>query len=314
MKFKNMPERHAAEFLINEIREYTRTSTENRFPYDKNLLIFDEPLVRFADGDDPLFYEYKKIIAPTHVTPRESLSKTYRKRPEELPESISVISWILPITAATRKTNRTETKMPSRLWAHTRWYGEFFNDALRRHVVGLLKGNGFIAVAPMLEKYWTRFEDTKTGPYSNYSERHVAYVAGQGSFSLSDGFISERGIAHRCGSVVTNLKLPISERKATGPYSNCLFYANRSCKACIQRCPCGAITEKGHDKIRCDHYIRLEIGDLQSEYDVGMQGCGLCQTNVPCEDKNPVVNSEISRKKSRASENLRGCHGCPVKV
>jgi len=36
-----------------------------------------------------------------------------------------------------------------------------------------------------------------------------AYAAGHGTFSLSDGFITERGIAHRCGSVVTDLPLPV---------------------------------------------------------------------------------------------------------
>jgi epoxyqueuosine reductase len=289
MDLKEMSEIRAAECITKEMQEYARTSTENRLPYDKNHFFFDEPLVRFADGDDRLFNEFKTIIAPTHITPREALSNAYHKRPEELPERISVISWILPIAEATRKTNRVETKRPTRLWSHTRWYGEFFNDALRRHIVGLLKGNGFMAVAPVLEPYWSRLEDKNTGQYSNYSERHVAYVAGQGTFSLSDGFISERGIAHRCGSVVTSLKLPVSERKATGPYSNCLFYADESCKTCITRCPCGAITEKGHDKIKCQHYMRVEIGDLLREYDVGIGGCGLCQTKVPCEDKNPVI-------------------------
>lgn len=288
MELKEMSEARAAECITNEMQEYTRTSTDNRLPYDKSYPFFDEPLVRFADGDDPLFDEFKKIIAPTHITPRESLSTAYGKRPEELPGRISVISWILPITEATRRTNQMETKRPTRLWSHTRWYGEFFNDALRRHIVGFLKGNGFMAVAPVLEPNWTRLEDQNTGQYSNYSERHVAYVAGQGAFGLSDGFISERGIAHRCGSVVTSLALPISERTATGPYSNCLFYANGSCKTCMSRCPCGAITEKGHDKIKCRQYMRVEIGDLQREYDVKIAGCGLCQTKVPCEDRNPV--------------------------
>jgi epoxyqueuosine reductase QueG len=147
---------------------------------------------------------------------------------------------------------------------------------------------GYLATAPALQPFWARLEDARTGQYSNWSERHTAFVAGHGTFSLSDGFITERGIAHRCGSVVTDMVLPVSERKATNPYSNCLFYANGSCKACIARCPCGAITEKGHDKIRCAKYQRGDIAYLLKEYEVGVQGCGLCQTKVPCEDRNPV--------------------------
>ena len=31
-------------------------------PASEKDFIFDEPLVQFADGDDPIFSEYKKII------------------------------------------------------------------------------------------------------------------------------------------------------------------------------------------------------------------------------------------------------------
>jgi epoxyqueuosine reductase len=283
-----LSESQAAEIITKEIRDFAKSAPENRLPYDKDYLIFDEPLVRFAGGEDGLFRDYKAIISPAYLTPREALAKTFNKKPEELPARLSVISWILPITEATRKTNRAETKIPTRVWAHTRWYGEFFNEALRRHAVELLTKLDYLATAPALQPFWARLEDPRTGQFSNWSERHTAYVAGHGTFSLSDGFITERGIAHRCGSVVTDMPLPVSERKAKNPYSNCLFYANGSCKACIARCPCGAITEKGHDKIRCARYQRGDIGYLLKEYEVGVQGCGLCQTNVPCEDRNPV--------------------------
>ncbi|MFC2070768.1 epoxyqueuosine reductase, partial [Chloroflexota bacterium] len=93
------------------------------------------------------------------------------------------------------------------------------------------------------------------GPYSNWSERHIAFAAGQGTFSLSDGFITERGIAHRCGSVVTDLFLPPSPRTATSPYSNCLAYVGLKCEACIKRCPARAISEQGHNKPKCQQYM-----------------------------------------------------------
>jgi len=126
------------------------------------------------------------------------------------------------------------------------------------------------------------------GYYSNWSERHIAYTAGLGTFSLSDGFITERGIAHRCGSAITNLALPTSPRIAKSPYSNCLFYVNSKCKACIARCPAGAITEKGHDKRKCQEYIESEFHYLLEEITAGEASCGLCQTKVPCEFRNPT--------------------------
>ncbi|MFC1937740.1 epoxyqueuosine reductase, partial [Chloroflexota bacterium] len=182
-------------------------------------------------------------------------------------------------------------RVPSRFWSHARWYGEKFNDAVRKHVVDMLTGLGYLAAAPVIETYFEQYENEK-GRYSNWSERHVAYTAGQGTFSLSDGFITERGIAHRCGSVVTDLVLPPSSRTTSGPYSNCLFYVDRSCNACVDRCPAGAISETGHDKIKCREYLRGDIGYLGNQMDfddeVSNAGCGLCQVKVPCEYCNPA--------------------------
>lgn len=281
----------ASQLVEQEVHAFSRTSPANRLPGTDNRPIFNRPVVHFADGDDPIFTEYKTIIAPTHLTPREALARAFDKNPEDMPSHLSVVSWILPINATTRKSNREQTTIPSRFWSHTRWYGEKFNEALRQHVVEILTGMGYLAVAPMLQPYF-KIERNQKGHYSNWSERHIAYAAGLGTFSLSDGFITERGIAHRCGSVVTDLKLPPNPRTAATPYSNCLYYVDGSCKDCIRRCPAEAITENGHDKVKCSAYIRNELGYLLEEYNVGRYGCGLCQTNVPCEFKNPTVKKK----------------------
>ena len=278
--------------IEQEIREFVRTSPANRLPFLNDYIMWDKPLVKFADGDDPIFTEYKSIIASTHLTPREALAKAYNKSPEDMPARLSVINWILPAAEETRKSNRAERRVPSRLWSHTRWYGEKFNDKLRAYVAEFLTNMGHLAVAPYLQPYFKIYTNEK-GPYSNWSERHMAYAAGHGTFSLSDGFITERGIAHRCGSVVTDLALPASPRTAKSPYSNCLFYLGVNCKACINRCPAGAITEKGHDKIKCEQYMSdfgYSAEALKNGYDNDktISGCGLCQTKVPCEFKNPV--------------------------
>ena len=276
-----------AQFIEEEIKAFARTSPLNRMPMSDNDFIFDKPLVQFADGDDPVFLEYKTIINPSHLTPHEALAKAFNQSPEDMPARLSIISWILPITTKTRESNRQQTATPSRLWSYTRWYGEKFNEALREHVVKLLTEKGYLAAAPMLQPYF-KTDSNERGRYSNWSERHIAYAAGLGTFSLSDGFITECGIAHRCGSVVTDLVLPVSPRTAKSPYSNCLFYVNNKCRACIPRCPAGAITESGHDKIKCYEYMHTDIVNLLEEYEVKYQGCGLCQTKVPCEFRNPA--------------------------
>ncbi len=289
-----------ARFIKQQIKEFVHNSPDNHLSFLNNYVMWDEPLVKFADGDAPIFSEYKSIIAPTHLTPHEALAQAYNKSLEDIAEHISVISWVLPVVEETRKSNRAQTRIPSHLWSHTRWYGEKFNDKLRAYVVELLTDSGYLAVAPMLQPYF-KIDTNEKGPYSNWSERHIAYAAGHGTFSLSDGFITERGIAHRCGSVVSNIVLPVSRRTAKSPYSNCLFYMGVDCKSCINRCPAGAITEKGHDKNKCQQYMH-EIGydpaKIKDSYDNDktLIGCGLCQTKVPCEFQNPAKKLKNRQK------------------
>ncbi len=299
-KAKECLRTNPAQFVEQEITKFVRTSPDNRLSFINGYVIWDKPLVSFADGDDPIFTEYKTIIAPTHLTPREALAKSYNKSPEDMPARLSVISWILPAVEETRKSNRAEALVPSRLWSHTRWYGEKLNEKLRAHVVALLNGMGYLAAAPFLQPYFKEFTNEK-GPYSNWSERHMAYAAGLGTFSLSDGLITERGIAIRCGNVVTSLVLPTSPRTASSPYSNCLFYVGVNCRACIGRCPTGAINERGHDKNKCQQYL-CDIGysdeSLKDGYDneKSVVGCGLCQTKVPCEFQNPTNKLKKKRE------------------
>lgn len=282
-KFNEDPVRFITAFIESVVAE----SPENRLFMIDDSPIFEAPSVGFADGDDPLFYEYKeKIIGPFHMTPREVLEKS-------LPLSIggnltdtreiSVICWALPVSQRTRVSNAVRDVWPSLRWAHTRYYGEQFNDGLRREVVSLLTRLGYLAVAPVLSPAWTWLTSYPGGPVSKWSERHALYVAGMGTFGLSDGFITPRGKAIRCGSVVVNLRLPTTPRPYKTHTDNCPFYTDKSCGVCIDRCPAGAITIRGHNRGLCHSYMRDHIGHIKARYAVDPAGCGQCQAGVPCE-------------------------------
>lgn len=275
------------QFIEKEIKEFVRTSPLNRMPTEDNTCLFDDPLVQFADGDDPLFTQYKHIINANHLTPREAFGKKFISSPQNMPTHLSVISWILPITSKTRESNRKRKKTPSFSWGYTRWSEEYmFHPALREHVVKLITEMKYQAVAPVLEDYHIQMDD---GFKSNWSERHIAYAAGLGTFGLSGGLITERGIAHYCGSVITNLVLPVSPRTAKTHYSNCLYFITGKCQACIVRCPAGSISEKGHDILKCLEYMRsIKKLSLIKKYNLEKTACGLCLTRVPCEFRNPA--------------------------
>jgi epoxyqueuosine reductase len=275
--------------IREEIRRFVLESPDNRFP-ESDEPYFDEPLIAFGSANDPLFTAYKEIIGDFHLTPAEIMKSIYG---EGAGEARTVICWVLPVTSATRESNRREEKVPSRRWALTRAYGERFNNQLRMYVVDMLRFVSAQAVAPLLSGMWRPEMDPKGGLSSTWSERHAAYAAGLGTFSLSDGFITERGIAHRCGSVLTDVGISPSPRNYADHLGNCLYFRDGSCGVCIRRCPAGAISLQGHDKERCKAYVYGELrGAVGELYGVMETGCGLCQTRVPCESCNPVGSGE----------------------
>jgi len=289
--------KNANKVLEQLIKNFINESESNKRKQLDHGTYWEEPLIGFASGIDPLFFEYKTVIGPFHLTPREVISAALKERGRSLLfteiEQISVISWVLPASEDTRKSNRLENQFPSKLWAYTRDFGEACNSALKKHVVTFLEDLGHIAVAPTLSPTFQFIRDEKVGWASPWSERHVAYACGLGTFSLNDGLITPKGMAMRVGSVVTRLKLTPSEKKYRDYRENCLQFRNEKCGKCIKRCPAGAITEKGHDKDKCHEYVSSEVLKAKrSGY--GLQNpppsCGLCQTDVPCEFEIPRPN------------------------
>lgn len=286
-------------FIKKAIKSFLQTSSANRLTSFQGQPIFDKPLIGFADGDDPLFVEFKKIVHEKHCSPREMLSlnlkETLKHETAEI-GSVSVISFVLPITHETRMSNAQEKEGPSLRWNHTRWQGQDFITELSRYLISLLESMGFSAVAPDLSSFFEILV-VPGGFASTWSQRHIAYAAGLGTFSLNDGFITSRGLAVRCGSVITNLKLEPSARPYAHHLANCLFYATGKCGKCIGRCPGNAISEKGHDKLKCFQVLFekqkswLE-GDHGKGYIGKYAGCGLCQTGVPCENRIPALKSK----------------------
>jgi len=122
----------------------------------------------------------------------------------------------------------------------------------------------------------------------------VAFVAGLGTFGLSGGLITARGIAHRLGSVVTEAQIqPTTRQYGNNPFAWCLRISQDTCGECIRRCPVGSVgkTVKARDKDACHRQIRHVQGQGPKVFGFGGgYGCGLCQTGVPCEDHNPTEN------------------------
>lgn len=241
----------------------------------------------FSNGDDLLYQEYKKYVGTFHWTPLEIFTNSFPLF-EVSAEELTVISWVLPQTEVTKSDNREETTYPSERWARTRMFGEEVNVKLAKHVVATLEEACFRAVAPSLSSFFKWMASERYTFASTWSERHVAYASGLGTFGLCDGLITSKGKAVRCGSVVSNINIPITKRPYQDHRAYCLFFSKGTCGECIPRCPAGALTPTGHDKVRCKNYMFADIkAYVKSHFGFDGNSCGLCQTGVPCESKIP---------------------------
>lgn len=281
MRFKDDPPESVKKAIIS----FTNSSVNTMKNWNDEHA-WGIPIIGFSNGADQLYQFYKEDIGDFYVSPLDFLSAKYHGKNFEA-EKITVISWILPQTEATKKDHREETHFPSERWARSRIFGEEFNVKLRNHLVNFLTDNGVEAVAPMLSPLYESKTSAKYGYASTWSERHAAFASGLGTFGLSDGLITPVGKAMRTGSVIANLYIKPTERAYVNHNAYCLHYMKGTCGLCIKRCPIGAITEKGHDKLTCSKYVGMTRKYVPRHLAFNGYGCGFCQTSVPCESGIP---------------------------
>lgn len=248
------------------------------------MKIFEAPLVGFAAAEDELFtVDFKKegILHPEYLAPAEWLAGAK-----------TVISFFLPFSDRVKRSNRERNDMayaagiPQRCsveWLHARIEGQMLVNQVTDYIQSLLEQEGFETVCPT-----TSGKLRMITPYlSTWSERHAAYAAGLGTFGLSKGLITAKGMAGRFGSVITNGAFPADARPYDGPFAYCVM-----CGACMRKCPAGAIDAArgpalGKDQLICGPYVSGSKLPPHGPHQRARYGCGKCQCGVPCESGIP---------------------------
>lgn len=270
------------------IRDFWGSSAANTLANGTGERAWDEPLVGYASAVHPLFQQVATDLAPFYWTPLQAFQLAFSESSVQA-EELSVISWVLPQTTATRAEQGQETILPAERWARSRDFGERFNCALRLHLATVLTDAGYPAIAPERLPSFAYQHSERFGIASNWSERHTAHIAGLGTFGLSDGLITRRGKAVRLGSVVARIELPATLHDYADRHAWCLWYAKGTCGLCKRRCPADAISDAGHDKEKCFNYIRKVTAPYaQQTYKTEATPCGLCQVRIPCESRRPI--------------------------
>ncbi|MFX0032509.1 MAG: hypothetical protein ACFE8E_11750 [Candidatus Hodarchaeota archaeon] len=297
------------EILLDMLKEVFENNNLNRLPekYGGGK-IFSQPLIGVARGDDPIFFKFKETVGPEHLTPLEMWLASGQK---QLPiSSLYILSIIFPFVDKIRNEGNIPITLPkiilpAEIYSVARNFAKDFRNYIMRETLNFFQTQGYIAISGKLSDAYTLI--AKKEFYSTWSENHIAFATGLGTFGLHEGIITEVGSNVRLASLITNAPLQVTPRKSDEPYANCLYFAKATCRECAKKCPANAITEKGYDKTKCNKYrnrvAREMVPRLKSilkSYSRRVNwkykahnfpvGCELCQFGVQCTDKNPLAS------------------------
>jgi len=229
------------------------------------MQIFESPIFAFGAANDMLYNEYKEegVIGSPFMTPVEWF-----------PGVKTVISFFLPFTDKVKEANAKCNDWPADEWLQARHEGQLFLQDLTFHIQELLYNAGYESLIPSLDPRFEVFNRS----IPNWSERHAAFACGLGTFGLSKGLITKKGICGRFGSLLTDLSLDTDKSSYTEIYDYC-----NMCGVCIKKCPSKAISKDGKDSSLCAAFLSKVREKHDPRY-----GCGKCQVDVPCESRIPA--------------------------
>lgn len=254
--------------MDNKIKDMIREFI-GHYPEKKGFKTkWKEPLVAYANADNEMFYELKKIVGETHALPKDFLQ-----------DAKTVITYFIPFDQTIIKSN-IGGRESSKLWALAYIETNQLIADLNTFINEELKKIGFnSSIIPATHN----FDEKKL--ISDWSHRHVAFIAGLGSFGLNNMLITEKGTCGRIGSIVTNINIEPS-KQTNKEY--CLYKFNGTCKKCIERCVNTALTIDGFDRHKC---YEMCLNNNKIHSDMGLTDvCGKCLVGLPCSTSNPLSN------------------------
>jgi len=233
----------------------------------KTVTRYREPLVAFADADDPRFALVRHVANPDHAMPQDLLSRAR-----------SVISFFVPFHPEVVRANADQPQGVAEEWAQAYVETNGLIGEITQRLIRFLDEHGGRAAA---EPATGSFDEGSLT--SQWSHKSAAVISGLGSFGLHQMVITDAGCAGRLGSLVTEARLAGS---AAEPQERCLHFYDGSCAACVRRCPFDALsTDEAFDRRLC--WDRCSEVAVRFSYLGTAEVCGKCVVG-PCAFESPV--------------------------
>ncbi|MDR2048100.1 MAG: hypothetical protein LBP69_01460 [Treponema sp.] len=234
-----------------------------------------EPVVRFAAIKTMNLAWLKQAVSPDHLLPADIL-----------PDAESVICFFIPFHESVVQSNAAPGPASAE-WALAYIKTNELIAAINRDIEALLEKNGYRA-----GKIPATHNFDETTLISRWSHRHIAYLAGLGTFGINNMLITEKGCCGRIGSMVTNYRY--AGPGVTAAPEKCLNKRDGSsgrygrCGRCRKKCEAGAYPAAapgGFDRGAC--YAKC-LENAERHKSLGFADvCGKCLAALPCSVAEP---------------------------
>ncbi|OHD10658.1 MAG: hypothetical protein A2Y41_13135 [Spirochaetes bacterium GWB1_36_13] len=230
--------------------------------------LWKEPIIKTISADHDLFKTLKQTVSPKHLFPHDIL-----------PNAKSVISFFIPFEEKIVESN-IGGHYASKEWAEAYILTNTLITKINKKIDFLMHQKGHqTGNIPATHNF-----DNLT-LLSNWSHRHVGYIAGLGNFGINNMLITEKGCCGRLGSIVTSYLFAPSENHISE--EKCLYKINGSCKVCQTQCISNAYQGRDFNKHKCyqtclenaEYYKKIGYADV----------CGKCLTGLPCSTRKPLI-------------------------
>lgn len=241
------------EVIEKLVRDYVKEyPSENGVPE-----LWRVPIVGYADALDPYIQRLPEIVAEGHKLPGDFME-----------DPKIVISYFVPFVPEVAQTNiHVKDNAASKEWTDAYNTTNTMMARLNEYLAAEITKRGGRAVVPF--GVGMKEEILK----SDWSQRHLAYAAGLGTFGINNMLISEEGCCGRYNSIVADIPV---EPDGHQEEEKCLYKSKGLCKKCVENCFMGALTVEGFDRFKCFEACSKNLRET------GADVCGKCNINIPC--------------------------------
>jgi len=236
---------------------------------EKNKIneMWREPIIEIISVNNEELNDLKQVVSLEHFMPYDILK-----------DAKSIISFFVPFNENIVKSNINGT-MASKEWIIAYIKTNDLIQVINDRIEELMEMNGYkTGKIPATHNF-----DEKT-LISNWSHRHIAYIAGIGTFGINNMLITKKGCCGRLGSIIINYELK-NYQQVIKTKEKCLNKLNGNCGICHKRCIANAYKNNIFNRNIC---YKQCLENVKHNKEIGYADvCGKCMVDLPCSLREP---------------------------